>query len=677
LFAFRSTPTGEFTVGPAPRFAAVVLCSLLLARTGNTQEGTAPPSPAQLAAMERVRPLVDAIWLDVRTPSKSDEERPLYFWEVTDKLIAIGPDVVPFVVAEIDLMDPSTFHFCAYTLGQLGGKDAEAALRRAIRAANAQGGRFGVACKRYALFGLALLGATDVIDLMQTGESMLGAVMVPELPLATHLALVVGPALAPSVEKQLEANKAVPAAIPNLDETLLATGRVGDASFIPMLEPLLANATPEVRALAADATSRLGEPKLCEKLVAPLSSVDANERRLVAKSFERWKPEPCYKAMVGRLEVEDDIAVRGALYNAIVAMAGESSLDVLRAYVRSTNQFDQALVILAIGQVGSKKGLNLLRGLLSDEDLMTVVRALESISAIGGDGATDTLLATTSDGRPFVAAAARDILVKMGVKKVAPRVASALLEVVRKPVTDLRYRTPIAEWGDGLVKLGYTEPIDELRAAVEVQGDPEIKESLSSCVRRLQRLAANGDDVAAWDKAAVSPFGDVRRLAFRRLAEIGSPAAVRAIATRLAKSDVPPEERAAALIAVGEARTEGAVDIVERHLSDPAYDVWQLQRARSAAAFAARRLGGDRMIRALRQSAVRRDGRDWATLVYLAVIEKGAALPILKDLRVRRLRYPESPFGHQEWQVDAIISDLAAGRDLKRFDVPPDALSEL
>jgi HEAT repeat protein len=412
-------------------------------------------------------------------------------------------------------------------------------------------------------------------------------------------------------------------------------------------------------------------------LVAPLSSAIQGERRYTAKTFERWKPEPCYKALVGRLEVEQDIGVRGPLYNAIVAMGGEASLDVFRASLSSGDQFDQALVIIAIGQIGSTKGLNMLRALLTSDRIYAVVRSLQSIGAIGGEGATDTLMAETADRRLTIASAAREILADMGVKKVAPRVASALLTIVREPVGDLSLRTPIAEWGDALVKLDYTEPIDDLKAAAAVQSDPVIKDSLDSCVRRLQLLEENGDIVAAWATASVSPFQDVRRLADRRLAEIGSRAAVRAITTRLLRTDLPPEERADVLIAIGEARTQGAAELIERHLSDPAYDAWQLQGARAAAAWAARRLGGDRMVRALRLSAVRRDGRDWATLVYLAILEKGAALPTLKTLRVRRLRYPETPFGHQEEQIDRIISGLAVGHEPIRFDVPPEALFEM
>jgi len=664
-------------LGSPPRLALIVLCSFLVGPDARSQETTPPPTPAQLAAMERVRPAIDAIWLEVRTPSKDPEERPRFFWEITDRLIAIGPDALPFLTSEIDLLDPATFHFCAYSLGRLGGPEAEAALRKSVRAAEARGGKFGSACKRYALFGLALLGAADVFDLLQNGKPMLGAEMVPELPLATQLALLVGPPALPSLEKQLATYRSDPEAVPKLDVTLLALGRVGDASLLPKIEPLLAHTSPEVRALAADAISRLGEPPLCAKLLVPLASPEQSERRFVASSLERWEPEPCYKAMVGRLEVEQDIGVRRPIYNAIVVMGGESALDVFRLYLRTSDWFQQGVVILAIGQIGSKKGLNMLRALLTDENESVVVRALESIGAIGGEGAIDTLMAATADGRRNVAYAARDILTNMGVAKVAPRVASVLLEIVHEPVGDPSLRQSIAVWGEALVKFAYTDPTDDLAAAAALQVDPEIKESLDSCVRRLRALTANGDDVAAWSNAASSPFLDVRRLAYRRLAEIGSPASVRAIGTRLKRADLPSDERAAALLAIADARTAGAADLVELHLSDPAYDVWTMSAVRSAAAYAARRLGGERMVRALRDSAVRRDGRDWATLVYLAVLEKGRALPTLQTLRVRRLRYPESRFGHEERQIDGIISGLVAGHEPKLFDVPPDALFAL
>ena len=662
-------------MAPRPHLAALVLCVSFATAFASASE-TEPPTPEQLVAMERARPLVEAIWREVKTPGPDDEVvRPGYFVEIGERLLAIGPDVLPFLTSEVDLADPSTFHYCAYALGRLGGKEADAALRRAVRAADARGGAFGFACKRFALFGLSLMGAADVMDMMQTGEKTLfGAQMVPELPQVAHMAILIGPPAAPVLDRQLASHAVDSKYSEQLEGTLLALGFAGDRSSVPKLAPYLGSAFPRIRVQAADSIARLADPSICEQLVPLLSSKDAMERAYVAATFERWKPEPCYKAMVGRLEVESDISVRGPLYRAIAAMGGESSLDVFRVNLMSGNEFDQALVIKAISDIGSKKGLNMLRQMLSSPDLLTVVRAMEAMSAIGGEGATDTLLAMTSDRRRAVAASAREILAKQGLKRVAPRVAEDLLSIVRDPVGDRSLHVPIAERAEALVSLGYTEPIEDLRKAAAVQTDPEVGATLDSCVKRLQLIAKNGDDAAAWAPEASSSVAAVRKLADRRLAEIGSPAALKALAARLGQTDISMEERSDILTAIGTARTAGAVDLVERHLADPAYDGSDAQEARGAAAWAARRLGGERLTQALRTSAVRRDGRDWATLVYLGVLEKAAAVPTLKTLRVKRLRYPEPRFGREDTQLEKLIADLAAGRTLVGFDIPPEAL---
>jgi HEAT repeat protein len=609
--------------------------------------------------MERMRPLVNAIWTDIRTPPKPGEEHPRYFWEVTDKLIALGPDVVPFLAAEIELQDPATFHFSAYALGRLGGKDAEVALRRSVRAADAMGGRFGLACKRFATYGLAIIGTPDVMDLMQTGESMHGVPMCEEYPIIAQAARMIGPPAAPTLVKQLQTFASDPTAADKLEDSILALGHAGDSAVVPKLLPFLSSTLPAVRVIAADAVSRLGAPPMCEHLLPLLASAEPREREIVADLFERWKPDPCYNAMVGRLEVEAEMAVRVPLYRAIVAMGGESALDVLRLYVRTNNSLEQAVVIDAIGRIGSKKGLPVLRSLLPELTDINAAHAVSAMAAIGGEGATDTIWATTGDPRVNVAAAARDTLINARNREIAPRLASELLGIVREPVGAQSLRSLISRRTDALVALRYTDPVDDLNAASDVQSDPEIRETLASGVRRLRALVRNGDDAAAWSTDANSSFADVRRLAYARLAEIGSTRAVKGLSTCLARTDLSARDRADILLAIAEHRTAKAASLVESHLADPAYDVAGMEDPRSAAAWAARRLGGKRMSQALRESALRRDGRDWATLVYLAVLEKRAAMDILKSLRARRLRYPESRFGREAKQLDGILADLA------------------
>ena len=657
---------------------ALLFCCAFASGAPRAEETFTPPTPEQLAAQERVRPIVAAIWKDARNPTGGDEGHPRAFWEFTDRLIAIGPDVVPFLVSEIDLADPQTIHLAAYALGRLGGHDAEVALRKAARDADARANRFGFSCKRYALFALALLGQPDALELAQNGKiPMHGAEMVPEFSYFSHLAVLIGHDAGPVLAKQLETYATDPKATEKLEDTLLAIGYAGDPAVVPKLVPFLSHEKPRIRAVAADAIARLGDPSMCEQLMPLLATKDNGEKLVVGAALQRTKPEPCYKSMVGRLETESDIAIRANLYEAISAMGGESALPVLRPFLHSPNQFDQALVVDAIGRIGSKKGLNMLRSLLPEPNINAIAHALQAIANIGGEGAIDTLLATASDRRHFVASSAASVLTELGDKRIAPRRAAELLGIVKEPVGNLTLRSQIVELAEAVVALQYTEPIDDLKAALAVQTDLEIVDTLTSCIRRLELLAKHGDNAAAWTEELASTNKDVRQLAGARLAEIGSAAAVRALATQLSRSELPPDERAGILFAIGKARTSAAAELVERNLSDPAYDAWPVREARAAAAYAARRLGGDRMSKALRASALRRDGRDWATLVYLAILDKGAALDMLTSLRLKRLRYPDVRTGTEEAELEGILKDLGAGRTPTRYDVTPDTLFEL
>src|SRR5262249_47892230 len=142
----------------------------------------------------------------------------------------------------------------------------------------------------------------------------------------------------------------------------------------------------------------------------------------------------------------------------------------------------------------------------------------------------------------------------------------------------------------------------------------------------------------------------------------------------LGKPDLLPEERAAIFRSFADAKTQGAAAVVERALADPADDTWERRDVRGEEAWAARRIGGDRMAKALRTSAAAPGGGDWPSLVYLALMEKGSAAETLESLARERLRRPESRVGREDRQMMEILADLAAGRAPSVYDVPPDAL---
>jgi HEAT repeat protein len=110
---------------------------------------------------------------------------------------------------------------------------------------------------------------------------------------------------------------------------LLALGRSGDASFIPKVLPLLQSKSTGIRAQAADTLSRIGPPDICLQIMPLLADPKQRENYAATDALVRTKPEPCYKAVVARLEVEENVGVKAGLYAVVAALGGESSLDDL------------------------------------------------------------------------------------------------------------------------------------------------------------------------------------------------------------------------------------------------------------------------------------------------------------------------------------------------------------
>jgi HEAT repeat protein len=637
-----------------------------------------PPTPEELAARERVRPAVEAIFREARTPpEKNADPRPRYFYEVTDALIDLGPDVVPFLVAEVDLEDSQTFHFATYALGRLGGPGAEEALRKAARRGDDRGGRFGQLSKRMAVYALALMGKADAVDLAQQGEEVADTVIVPDTYLMPQISLILGSSAVPYLTKQLETYAGDPAASTKLEWTLAGLGRAGDARVVPKIVPLLASESISVRAQAEEALGRLGDGSVCDKLVPLLGNAKLRENQSVALALSRIRPEKCLPAILEHLKTEPNIEVRSHLYRAVASVQGEAALESFLPYMTTKNPYEPVILLDTIGRIGSRKGLPLVRSMLDSKDGSAAQRAIETLAILGGEGATDTLLAKTGDPRRTMKLLACRTLVEMRERRAGPRVAGNLLELVSEPVGNLSLRAPIKEYAEAVVTLRFTDPIPELTEALGKQTDPEIVASLSHAVTQLKLLVELGNDVTKWTAKLTDASEPVRRLAGSRLAEIGTPAAVTALEGRLGDASLPVAERAEILRAIGEFRTEGGAAAVERHLVDPAFDAFDLRDARTAAAWAARRLGGSRMIHALRDSAVRRDGREFSTLIYWAIADPANAFEPIRELRGRRMRYPEPTYGREDERLDEILRELERRRAPRRFDVPPERLSTL
>src|SRR6185503_10434700 len=185
-------------------------------------------------------------------------------------------------------------------------------------------------------------------------------------------------------------------------------------------------------------------------------------------------------------------------------------------------------------------------------------------------------------------------------------------------------------------ELRFTDPLPDLKEAARLQSDAQIVAYLDGLVRQLETLAENQDSVPKWIQTSGSPDRLLRTLAYGRLGELATPDALRALAAAFDRADLA--DQVEILHATGRSRSSEGGALVDRALSDPAFDAFERQPARAMAAWAARQIGGEAMAASLRRSAERREGLDFETLEYLAVLEGKAALPTLRAVRVPRLR---------------------------------------
>jgi HEAT repeat protein len=405
-----------------------------------------------------------------------------------------------------------------------------------------------------------------------------------------------------------------------------------------------------------------------------LADADAAPRATAAEALADLKTTGNPAEIVARLDAEPERAVRVALYTLLARISGESAIEVLLAsWDKPDRAIDRRWILNTVTAIGSPKGLPMLRMALNDPDMSVAITAAHGLGEIGSEGAVDTLLSRLADRRWPLVQGIIQYMVAQNERRAAPRIANRLLkEYLSSPLVEAERWPDVYIMGDALVSLGYTEQLPALRDAAKIQTDPTVLRYLDGLVRRLALIEQNQADVKKWLAAAKSDDRSIRLLSYARLGAAGGDEGARALTEIFpgASADDQPE----VLRAVARGKSLAAAPLIERVLSDSAYDVTGKARVRSMAAYAARRLGGPRMVDALRNSAERREGQDTDVLTYLALSAGRDAMPTLRAVRVPRLRHPSGGRGLEQERLDWILRELAIGRSIKSLDLAPEQL---
>lgn len=637
-------------------------------------ETPATPSAAaaELVAQEELRVAVEQAFELSRAPSESADEAMFNFVAAADALEQTGPDVVPFVIDELDQTRPGTFLFCAYTLGRLGTPQAKAALKRAMERAEQQRGKFAKNRKAWAGYALGLAGEAEAVRLLNEGRHVVGHFPVyGEMSSIEIAAVQTAPESVPLLLEQVDRL--------GEDETLpiergfviRALGRTRDPRAVPkLIEVMQTDPLEPMRRQALRSLSRINAPEVQPALIAALGDEGSLVRKSAALALDTLQFPSSVEPIVAHLETEQNAMVRGPLYHALAVLRGPQALGMLSAHWPSPDPVDRLSLIRAVGQMRSAETLDILKQALGDTDSRVYLQALSALRSLGTPEAVKILLERLRDPRWPLAQTSIELLGDLGESAAAPTIAERLLkQELAGVVTDPSAKPRIALMCETLVALGYHSALEGLRGATGRQTDGGLVLDLEDVIARLELIRRNGDDVKAWIDASRAPGESTRLLAYRRLGELGGPAAAATLAERFGR--VETAEGVTILEALGRVDTPAARELVRRVLLAAEFDGLEQEPLRAMAAWSARRLAGPDMLDALEASVERRDGRDAIVGVYLAVAAGKDATPTLTRSRLRLMRYMSGWRGKELARLDRILQDLPAGRSIEKYDVAP------
>ncbi|HKQ63275.1 MAG TPA: HEAT repeat domain-containing protein [Candidatus Polarisedimenticolaceae bacterium] len=661
---------------PRRKFALVAPLLATLAVGRGAAQALAPPEDAEeLVARERARGAVEAALELYESDAADGEQRIEHFVSAVDALVAFGPDAVPILVDELKQELQTTYFFAAYALGRLGTPSAAEALRWAGAHADEDPRReYGIERKAWAAFGLALMGQAEAVDLLAGGKLRASGVPVYG---DTGVLEAAGMLTAPQSLTRLIA-QLVPTNTDDLELEQQRLGaaralhRIADSAAVPRLLELLRDPAPPLRREAVHALAAIASPETIRGIVGVLGDEDSRVRKSAAAELARLFPPEALAPAEARLGSEQNSVVRGSLYLVVARCGGSSKLATLRSWWGRPDPVDRMLFVAALAELRSAVPLDLLEQALHDRDARVTRRAAEQLAARLGEPRARTLLleAIPSPFWPLAQAAVEEIAQAGESSAGAPILHRLTTVELSEPVTDPLRRDRIQTLLEALVGLRHVAAIEPLRAAAARQTDFTLLRSIERTTHRLELLQQNGDVAAKWTTSLASPDAEERALAYRRLSELRKPDSAEALVQSFGR--VEPDEGVEILRALARIDTPASRELVRRVLVAPEFDPIARLRLREMAAWAARQLGGEAMFEALRAAAERREGREAKVLIYLGVLGRDKALPLLARWDVPRMRYLRWSRGMEQERLHQLAQDIRGSRPLAAYDVPPE-----
>jgi len=645
---------------------------------GGAVAAQGPSDPArQLMEEERVRAAVDDALELVESQPKSAADEVDHLVRAADSMVATGPAAIPYLVDELRQALVQSFFFAAYSLGRIGGAEAESALLEALDRADAERGPFAQQRKGWSAYCLGLLGRADAIARVNQGRHLMGQLPIQgDLSALESIAIQTGDAAVPIILAELERLAKMEGAPSQIQRVHLvhALRRLAPERALPVLLKLFADDPYEnIRREAGLALGVYRAPEAVSALVAALGDDSTDVRKASLLALDEIRPDGVLEPVVARLPVEPDVPVRGLLYRLVAHLGGPAALEPLAAQAWRADPQDRTQLVRALGECGTTAAVPTLVAALDDPDNGVAVQALASLAEVDAPEARAALRDAVDSPRWPLALDAVQRAVQIDDVATGQRILKRLL--TRHLERDIP--SPAERYNAGLLldaaeALRATGSEEALRQAAARQSDGGLRERIERAARNLTLLRTNGRKVKKWIGLLDSDDAGLRHLTYTELGRLGQAAAAAPLAERFGRVDA--EEGLDLLRALAHVDAPPSHELVRRVLLDPAFDEPERQALRDMAAWAARKLGGEDMVDALAQAVARRDGRDGRVLAYLIVLDPRRGLSVLERYRITRMRYLIWSLGWEWTRFEALRRDGPLPRLLARLDVPPERL---
>lgn len=606
----------------------------------------APTDAAAQALARRVNGLLDTLRT---TPGTEDR------LEIADQLVAIGPDAVPFVIAEAERLLPRTWPVTIYILGAIGDPRGTALLEKHLV------GRTGVEYQEI-LYALALAGKDDAL-LRSLRSDSATTNFEPGATAVDFIAGSMGPRAVPilvrEIPRRMQESRAA---------SLAALGTIGDASAVEFLLGWSRQPNALDRRFAVVALARIGDPRARARLLEALSDPDAGVREAAAEGIGAMRDPHAVAALTSILAEGSPSTTRFQAIWSLGLIGGKSAAEALSKAFRASPGGDQLQILSALGRTRDPAAVEVLAEQALSSDPLLALQAAQGLVQVPGERAKDQLL-EVCDGAPIP-----DAGLEAAREAVARRDPRAIPCAVQRLRADVQGPVGFGAGAESLLAqlltsapLSAAGSLDSL--AEEIQA-PAIQYRLRSVASGIRLVHELGPDPTPWIDLLDTGTPSEVDLAVERLGELGDPRAVEPLRRLFDRLDGERKHRIPR--ALGRIGSDRATPFLISLLTDEIYRVPSLERSREEAARAlASYTSSEAAIAALRRAFLEERGRNFVALLAYARLRGIDGIAEAVEMKSLLLRRRGAAQVKRNEKVVWALRMLRSGKD-----IPLDELSD-